>query len=198
MDGASAGTRVALPPGTELKITGCKVAEGRDTGVPLSSVEVLVGVGVSVTGSGAVGAAGGSGGVAIGDWKLLPGNGLAGTWPVGVATTGRGRGLGVALATGGGGVALGGRGVSVGRGVLVYWRVAVGCSGIVAVGSTGVSVLVGVSVSVGVAVAVTVAVAVAVRVDASAGNDCRLSPAACRTAPLVPAFSREANINTTT
>jgi hypothetical protein len=64
---------------------------------------------------------------------MLPGSGFAGISPVGVDTTGSGKGLGVALATGGGGVSLGGRGVSAGRGVLVYWRVAVGCGVMVAV-----------------------------------------------------------------
>jgi hypothetical protein len=65
--GASVGTRVALPSGIELKIAGCKVADGSNTGVPLSSVGVPVGVGVIVTSSGAVGTTGGSAGVSISD-----------------------------------------------------------------------------------------------------------------------------------
>jgi hypothetical protein len=63
---APAGVRVALASGTELKMAGCKVADGRDAGVA-SSVGVLVGVGVAVTGRGAVGMTIGATGVAIGD-----------------------------------------------------------------------------------------------------------------------------------
>ena len=96
---------------------------------------------------------------------------------------------------GGSGVAVGGRGVRVGRGVLVYWRVAVGWSGIgVAVGGRGVKVLVGVRVS----VAVLVAVAVAVSVGASTRSDWRPSPVACKMKPVAPAFCAENSTNTTT
>ena len=64
--GVRVGVTVALPSGTELKMAGCKVADGRATAVG-PSVEVLVGVGVGVIGIDAVGMAKGAAGVAIGD-----------------------------------------------------------------------------------------------------------------------------------
>src|SRR5512133_666061 len=64
--GVRVGVTVAFPSGTELKMAGCKVADGRATAVG-PSVKVLVGVGVGVIGRGAVGMAKGAAGVAIGD-----------------------------------------------------------------------------------------------------------------------------------